>query len=81
MECAQVLSLTEIEKLKLQRELCEKNIDEYEKKIKQTKLDIKKINNEIRKACPSHNWKTEREPYMYGEKFTYCTVCGSDYYP
>lgn len=79
MECVQVLSLSEIQKLKLQKELCEKKIYEYEQNILKNKLLIEQINNEIRKACPSHNWKTERESGMYGEKFTYCTICGSDY--
>lgn len=74
------IELPEIQKLKLQKELCENEIHEYEKKINQTKNLIKQINRQIRKTCPSHNWKTERESGMYGEKFTYCTICGSDYF-
>jgi hypothetical protein len=71
------IELPVIQKLKSQRELCEKNIHEYEKKITETKNVIKR---EIKKNCVSHNWKTERESGMYGEKFTYCTICGSDYF-
>lgn len=67
------------QQLKLQRELCENNIREYENKIYQLKLNINEINFKIRNLCIEHNWKTEREPGMYGEKFTYCTKCGSNY--
>lgn len=78
MESVKIV-LAEIEQLKLQRELCKKNIYEYEKKITEIKNEIKQINHKIKKTCSSHNWKTERESGMYGEKITYCTICGSDY--
>lgn len=67
------------QQLKLQKELYEKNINEYEQKICQLKSNINEINFEIRNLCIEHNWKTKREPGMYGEKFTYCTKCGSNY--
>lgn len=70
------IALTSIQNLQLKKELYEKTIREYEENIYQTKLLIRKINEEIFNSCPSHNWKTEREPGMYGEKITYCTVCG-----
>jgi len=69
----------DIQQLKEQRKLCEQKIDEYEDKINETKNIIKQINLHIRNTCPKHIWKTEREEGMYGEKFTYCTICGSDY--
>lgn len=68
-----------IKKLKEKRKVCEENIGKYEDKIYQTKLLIKQIDSNIRNACPKHNWETDREPGMYGDRFTYCTVCGSDY--
>lgn len=71
------IALTSIKNLQLKKELCEQNIIEYQENIYQTKLLIRKINEEILNTCPSHNWKVKRESGMYGEKFTYCTVCGS----
>lgn len=78
MESIKLVS-RDIKELKQQRELCQQKIYEYEDKINETKNIIKQIDLHIRNKCPKHNWVTEREEGMYGEKFTYCTICGSDY--
>ena len=60
------------------------------KKIKYTQL-IKDIEDEIlqtnvliAKKCEEKNdghlWIRERESCMYGETFTYCKYCNTDYY-
>ena len=43
-------------------------LEEIEKKLDNIQQII--INNCI------HEWKTEREECMYGERFTYCIKCG-----
>lgn len=56
----------------------------YENEIDNLKKRIKEINYLISKKClhknKKHEWITEREPCMYGEKFTYCKNCKIDYY-
>tara|TARA_B100000161_G_C33406979_1_gene349153 strand:+ start:137 stop:439 length:303 start_codon:yes stop_codon:yes gene_type:complete len=55
----------------------------YEKMAKKKKEEIKEINKLIAKKCKEtkgHKWVSEREPYMYGERFTYCEYCRTDYY-
>lgn len=68
--------VSEVKKLQQQKRLCEKKIRDYEENIYQTKLLIQKIDSKINEACPKHNWENDREPGMYGDRFTYCTVCG-----
>lgn len=37
--------------------------------------EINKLNENKIKLC-KHEWVTEREECMYGERFTYCKYCG-----
>ena len=56
----------------------------YENELIKIKDKIKKTNNLISKKCihqnEKHVWITEREPCMYGEKYTYCKNCRVDYH-
>lgn len=55
----------------------------YERMVKTKKYEIKEVNKLIAKKCDKikgHKWVTEREPHMYGEKFTYCEHCRTDYH-
>jgi hypothetical protein len=56
----------------------------YENEIIKIKEKIRKTNFLISKKCihenKKHVWITEREPCMYGEKYTYCKNCKVDYY-
>ena len=65
------------------RKYLQSKMYEYEEKAKKTKGEIKEINKLIAKKCKEtkgHKWVSEREPYMYGERFTYCEYCRADYY-
>ena len=51
--------------------------EKYEllKKIIDIEKEINELNQVIINNC-IHEWITEREDCMYGEKFTYCKKCG-----
>ena len=51
--------------------------EKYEllKKINIIEKEINDLNQIIINNC-IHEWKTDREDCLYGEKFTYCTKCG-----
>ena len=57
---------------------------EYQIKLNELEVILKNTNNLIIKKCKinnkGHEWITERESGMYGEKFTFCNKCGVDYY-
>jgi len=65
------------------RDLIDKKY-EYQMKIKRMDQLINETNNLIAKKCKKnnkeHKWVTEREPCMYGEKYTYCQNCKVDLY-
>ena len=56
----------------------------YTKKIQEIKNQIKETNRYIAKKCKNkngdHEWISERENCMYGEKYTLCKKCRVDYY-
>ena len=47
--------------------------------LKKTEIKIKILEKERISKC-NHEWVTERESGMYGEKFTYCKNCGINRY-
>lgn len=55
----------------------------YQNEIEKIKKMCKNINIEIAKRCHNnggHEWTTEREDCMYGERYTFCKKCRCDYY-
>ena len=54
------------------------------KQLDQIREDIIQIQFNISKQCKkdnnSHKWITEREEGPYGERFTFCSECGINYY-
>jgi len=51
-----------------------------EKKLLEFKLEsvitkIKKVEEDIRKACYPHDWYTEREDGVYSQKYQICKRC------
>lgn len=57
---------------------------DYENRISLINKKLKEANVLISKKCikinGSHEWISEREPGLYGEKFTYCKKCHVDIY-
>lgn len=56
---------------------------DFENAVKKKKEELKEVNILIAKKCKEttgHKWVSEREPWMYGERFTYCEHCRTDYY-
>ena len=66
------------------KEFLTSKILEYEKHIKKLKEEVKSTNFYIAKKCEDenkeHEWVSEREPVLYGERYTFCKECGVDYY-
>uniref|UniRef100_A0A6C0IYP5 Uncharacterized protein n=1 Tax=viral metagenome TaxID=1070528 RepID=A0A6C0IYP5_9ZZZZ len=56
----------------------------YNQLIKEIEHEILQTNVLIAKKCEEKNdghlWIRERESCMYGESFTYCKHCNTDYY-
>ena len=48
---------------------------ELQKRLKQIELTLKDLEITIVNNC-KHEWKTEREDGMYGERYTLCKNCG-----
>jgi hypothetical protein len=63
--------------------LYRKKID-YENKISMINIKLKEANVLISKKCikinGSHEWITERDPGVYGEKCTFCKKCNVHIY-
>tara|TARA_B100000900_G_C20258313_1_gene584889 strand:+ start:373 stop:678 length:306 start_codon:yes stop_codon:yes gene_type:complete len=55
---------------------------EYQLKIRETDELIKKTNSLIAEKCKkingNHEWISEREPCLYGERYTFCKKCRID---
>ena len=64
------------------KEFLTSKILEYEKHIKKLKEEVKSTNFYIAEKCEDenkeHEWVTEREPVLYGERYTFCKKCGVD---
>ena len=67
---------------KKQRLIKEKN--DLIKQLEIVKKEIVDNNFDISKQCKKdnngHNWVNEREEGLYGERYTFCSECGIDYY-
>ncbi len=48
---------------------------EYQDKLNNIEKEISKLETDKINIC-RHEWITEREDGMYGERFTYCRRCG-----
>ena len=59
-------------------------INELESKLKRIRKEVKMTNVHIAQKCEEkhkeHKWVCEREPVLYGERYTFCSNCGVDYY-
>ena len=56
---------------------------EYERKRKKADYEILRVSRLIAKRCDEnggHEWVTERENCLYGERYTYCKKCRCDVY-
>ena len=68
-----------MESLKQKKQELETKKKELQDKIKIVDNEINNTINEIYALCKKntgHKLITEREPGLYGERFTYCELCG-----
>ena len=65
------------------RDFLHQKLYDFNYSVVKKKEEIKEVNMLIVKKCKEttgHKWVSEREPWMYGERFTYCEHCRVDYY-